>query len=210
MRIERINENKIRIFISFEDLEARDIDLGSFSYNSPETQELFWDLMEQAELEFGFDTNESQLCIEAVSDMEQGFIITITKLDDDGEFESIQKFVKNRYKRRDLKIKQKTSHICSSILIYNIHLFDDLCTLCKRIESIFTGESCVYTAEGEYYLVLSRVDGNVLNTHLFDCILSEYADKVDNPSFFESYLNEHARLLIPEKAVQILSQHFSK
>ena len=41
MRIERIGENKIRIFVSYDDLEERDIDLEAFNYNSPETQELF-------------------------------------------------------------------------------------------------------------------------------------------------------------------------
>ena len=61
MRIERIGENKIRIFVSYDDLEERDIDLDAFNYNSPETQELFWDLMEQAEIELGFDAQDSQL-----------------------------------------------------------------------------------------------------------------------------------------------------
>ena len=36
--------------------------------------------MEQAELELGFETHESQLCIEAVTDVEQGFVITITRM----------------------------------------------------------------------------------------------------------------------------------
>ena len=39
--------------------------------------------MEQAEIELGFEAQESQLCIEAVSDVDQGFVITITRLDDD-------------------------------------------------------------------------------------------------------------------------------
>ena len=50
--------------------------------------------MEQAELELGFETHESQLCIEAVTDVEQGFVITITRIDDDNDFESIHKFIK--------------------------------------------------------------------------------------------------------------------
>lgn len=41
MKIERFGENRIRIFVSYDDLEERDIDLDAFSYNSPETQELF-------------------------------------------------------------------------------------------------------------------------------------------------------------------------
>ena len=41
MKIEKINENKIKVTISFNDLEERNIDLNSLNYNSPETQELF-------------------------------------------------------------------------------------------------------------------------------------------------------------------------
>ena len=97
MRIEKIGENKISIYVTYDELEERDIDLSSFNYTSPETQELFWDLMEQAELELGFETQESQLCIEAVSDVEQGLDFTITRIDDDGGFGSIHKFIKYRY-----------------------------------------------------------------------------------------------------------------
>jgi adapter protein MecA 1/2 len=152
MRIEKINDNKIRIFVTFDDLEERDIDLSSFNYNCPETQELFWDLMEQAELELGFETHESQLCIEAVTDVEQGFVITITKVEDDGDFESIQKFIKNRYRRNDLKIKKKTNSICSTVMIYNMDSFDDVCALCDRLKHLYIGDRCF----GGYDLVIKR------------------------------------------------------
>ena len=109
MKIERFGENRIRIFVSYDDLEERDIDLDSFAYNSPETQELFWDLMEQAEIELGFEVQESQLCIEAVSDVEQGFVITITRIEEENDFESIHKFIKNRYRRKDLSLKKKVA-----------------------------------------------------------------------------------------------------
>lgn len=63
--------------------------------------------MEQAEIELGFDAHESQLCIEAVSDVDQGFVITITRIEEENDFESIQKFIKNRYRRKDLSVKKK-------------------------------------------------------------------------------------------------------
>ena len=45
MRIERVGENKIRIFVTYDDLEERDIDLEAFN-TTLETRS-FWDLMEQ-------------------------------------------------------------------------------------------------------------------------------------------------------------------
>ncbi|HBR04077.1 MAG TPA: adaptor protein MecA [Ruminiclostridium sp.] len=201
MRIERVGENKIRVFVSYDDLEERDIDLDTFSYNSPETQELFWDLMEEAEIELGFEAQESQLCIEAVSDAEHGFVITITRVDEDNEFESFQKFIKNRYKRKDLTVKKKTANICSTMLIYAIDSFDDLCSLCVIIKPLFAGGSKVYALEGCYYLVLSSIDGNVKNQKKFDSTLNEYADRMPNVDFFEGYLNEYGKNLLSENAV---------
>ena len=108
MKIEKINENKIKVTISFNDLEERNIDLNSLNYNSPETQELFWDMMEQAEIQLGFTASDAQLCIEAVADADEGFVILITKMDEDNEFESIHKYIKNRFRRADLRVKKKT------------------------------------------------------------------------------------------------------
>jgi len=206
MRIEKISENKIRIFVTFDDLEERDIDLSSFNYNSPETQELFWDLMEQAELELGFETHESQLCIEAVTDVEQGFVITITRIDEDGDFESIHKFIKNRYKRNDLKIKKKTANICSTVMIYNLDSFDDLCELCVRLKPLYIGESSVYQCEGSYYLVLKRMDGADHNLSRIESVLAEYGDRVLNVQFFEGYLNEYGSLMVQKNAVSLFAK----
>ncbi len=205
MRIEKISENKIRIFVTFDDLEERDIDLSSFNYNSPETQELFWDLMEQAELELGFETHESQLCIEAVTDVEQGFVITITKIDEDSDFESIHKFIKNRYRRNDLKIKRKTSNICSTVMIYDLDSFDDLCLLCSRLKHVYLGESTVYQCEGSYYLVLRRVDSLDHSLGKLESILGEYGDRILNVLFFEGYLNEYGTMMVEKNAVTFFS-----
>jgi len=204
MRIEKISENKIRIFVSFDDLEERDIDLSSFNYNSPETQELFWDLMEQAELELGFETHESQLCIEAVTDVEQGFVITITKIDDEGDFESIQKFIKNRYRRNDLKIKKKPGSNTSTVLIYNLESFDDLCYLCARLKPLYSGDSTVYQCEGSYYLVLKRMDDVEQYPAKIESIVSEYGDRILNIMFFEGYLNEYGTIMIENNAISHL------
>ncbi len=206
MKIERFGENRIRIFVSYDDLEERDIDLDAFSYNSPETQELFWDLMEQAEIELGFEAHESQLCIEAVSDVDQGFVITITRIEEENEFESIQKFIKNRYKKKDLTVKKKSISICSTMLIYSVESFDDLCFLCATIKPLFTGRSKVYNLEDVYYLVFSSIEDNIINQNKFDSILSEYADKMSSVDFFEGYLNEYGKLLIENDAISFFAK----
>jgi adapter protein MecA 1/2 len=208
MKIEKISENKIKVTISPDDLDERNIDLNSLTSNSPAAQELFWDMMEQAEVEFGFDASDSQLCIEAVSDTHEGFIVTITKLDEDGDFESIQKFIKNRFKKSDLKVKRKSRKICSAIMIYSFNNFDDICALSSKIDSMYSGESTLYKLKEVYYLLLTKNSFNTSDVKRLDAILSEYGRKVSNVGFYEGYLNEHGTKIMEYNAFEIIRCYF--
>lgn len=208
MRIEKINENKIKVTISLNDLQERNIDLHSINYNSPATQELFWDMMEQAEIQFGFNATDSQLAIETVPDETEGFVVIITKLDEEGDFESIQKYIKNRFKKTDLKIKKKSQKICSSIVIYSFSNFDDLCLLSSRIRHIYTGESTLYRLKDIYYLILSKTACTINNIKSFESLLDEYGMKIKNTSFYEGYLEEYATKIIDSNAVDIINSYF--
>ena len=139
------------------DLEERNIDLDTMNYNSAAAQELFWDMMEQAELELDFEITNSQLVIEPYPDEGEGFIITVTRVDDEDDFESIQKFIKNRYHRTDIKVK-KSKRLSPAVLIYSFEDFDHLCQLAKKLERIYKGDSSLYEYNSKYYLVL-RKDG---------------------------------------------------
>ena len=56
MKIEKLNENKIRITLNLEDLNERDIDFHSFMSNSIESQSIFLDMLDKADREVGFNT----------------------------------------------------------------------------------------------------------------------------------------------------------
>jgi adapter protein MecA 1/2 len=206
MKIEKISENIIKVTISLDDLEERNIDMSSLNYNSPAAQELFWDMMEQAEIQFGFELNESQLIIEPIPSSDDGFIITITQIDDDGDFESIHRYIRNRFKKADLKLKRKNLKIFSAVLIYSFKSFDDVCNLCKRIYPIYTGSSTLYKLKQNYYLVFTSVSNSTTHSKTFDSLLTEYGTKISNVDFYEGYLNEYATRIIDSEAVQTLSK----
>ncbi|MCX8129224.1 MAG: adaptor protein MecA [Clostridia bacterium] len=208
MKIEKISENEIKVTISISDLEERNIDLNSLNYNSPAAQELFWDMMEQAEVQYGFNTSDSQLCIEALPDSDEGFIVTITKMDEDGDFESIQKYIKNKFKKNDLKVKRKNRKIYSTLMIYSFREFEDLCSLSKKISSLYSGDSSLFKYKETYYLVLTRSSLTISNTKLFEVMLGEYGNKVPNTGFYEGYLNEYGTKIIEYNAIEILNNYF--
>ncbi len=205
MRIEKVNDNVLKVTITLNDLEERNIDLGSLNYNSPAAQELFWDMMEKAEEEYGFASGDSQLIFEASPENEDGFVVTITKVDADGEFESIQKYIKSKYKNSELRQKKKKSKVCSALKIYCFNSLDDVCNLSKRIVSIYQGESSLFRCRSSYYLLLG---GNASNPKALDVLMCEYSVLTGNPSFMEGYLNEYGEKIIMENAVETLNTYF--
>lgn len=208
MKIEKINDNKIKVTISLNDLAKRNIDLSSLNYNSPATQELFWDMMEQAEAQFGFNAADAQLVIEAVPDSDSGFVVTITKVDEDGDFESIQKYIKNRFRKADLRVKKRNKKICSAVSIYSFHDFESLCLLCKRLEGIYSGESTLYKCRETYYLSITRNNYASSNLKQFDLLLNEYGNRVSNVYFYEGYLCEYGQKVIEDNAIDIINKFF--
>jgi len=208
MKIEKISDNKIKVTITLSDLQERNIDLENLNYNSLATQELFWDMMEQAEIQFGFNTSESQLAIEASPDESDGFVITITKIDDDGDFESIQKYIKNRFKKSDLRVKKKGHKLCSSIVIYAFEHFDHLVSLCSIIKDIYSGNSTLYKLKNTYYMIFTKNTYSVNNLRYFESLLNEYGKKVSNTAYYEGYLEEYAQKIIEANAVDVLSSYF--
>jgi len=208
MKIERISENIVKVTISYNDLEERNIDLNTLNYNTPAAQEFFWDLMEQAEEQLGFSLSDSQLIIEPIPDSNDGFVITITRVDEDGEFESIHKYIKSRMKKSDLRVKKKGKKICSPLYIYSFKSINDVCGLANKLESIYSGESSLYRYRDTYYLTLTRSGLLPANTKVFELMLNEFGTKVNSISFFDGYLNEYGEKVIEYNALDVLKKFY--
>jgi len=207
MKIEKINDRKIKVTISLSDLEERNIDANTLNYNSRATQELFWDVIEQAEIELGFNTSDSQLCIEAYTNSDDGFTVTITKLDEDGDFESIHKYIKNKYSKKEIRTKKKSKKVCSSIIMYAFNSFDDMALCAKYIKPFYSGDSTVYKYKSTYYMTLAINNAVGNGSNIIESHMSEYGTKVTNNVFFEGLLNEHGIKIMTDNALETLNDY---
>ena len=81
MQIEKINKNKVKIILTLEELEKRDVNIKDIEKNNEIAKELFCDLIEESNIDEEFEFDNSQLLIEASSDNNNLFIVTITKVD---------------------------------------------------------------------------------------------------------------------------------
>lgn len=83
MKIKKINNDKLKIILSSNDLDEKNIDVDSFLANPIESQNLFFEILDLAEEEYDFDIENNKAVIEAISLDNNIFILTITKLKND-------------------------------------------------------------------------------------------------------------------------------
>ena len=65
MKFEKLNENKIRVTLTIQDLVEKEIDFHIFMSNPIESQHILLDMLEEAKKETGFDPEDSNLKVEA-------------------------------------------------------------------------------------------------------------------------------------------------
>ena len=88
MKIEKINENKIRCILTRDDLEVRHIKISEIAFGSEKARSLFRDMMEQASHQFGFEADNIPLMIEAIPMPNECIILDITKVSDPEELDT--------------------------------------------------------------------------------------------------------------------------
>lgn len=81
MKIEKVNENQIRCTLTKGDLADRQIKLSELAYGSEKAKELFRDMIQQANYEFGFEANDIPLMVEAIPLSSESIILVITKVE---------------------------------------------------------------------------------------------------------------------------------
>ena len=204
MKIEKITDNIFRVTITLHDLEERNIDINSFDFNSPQTLSLFNELADQVAAQFGFDFKGTQLIVDPVPNVDNSFDITITRLEDDIDFESIHKYIRNKYKRSDVRVKKRAQSVLTDIVACSFDSLDDVCQLCGMIHSYYVGSSTLFKHGSAFSLILSRGGVDAAAERMLDNHICEFGRRIANPVSFEGYVNEHGTKLVEGNAVEVL------
>lgn len=88
MKIEKINDNQIRCTLNQQDLQSREIKISELAYGTQKAKDLFHDMIEQADHEFGFHTDDMPLMIEAIPISVDCIVLVITKVEDPEELDT--------------------------------------------------------------------------------------------------------------------------
>lgn len=208
MKFEKLNENKIRITLNTQDLIDKNIDFHSFMSNSKESQNLFLDMLEEAEKKVGFVTKDYKLRIEALAMSDGNFILTITR------FGKSSDTITKPSKSGNLKIKRKNLDMSSKQLIYKFRTFDDFCNFSNFISKInnsynIAKSTVLYAYQNAYYLCFNNINIDHPCIKQLYTLITEFGTYVDNPEMFSCKLTECGKVVIKNNAIKTCVKFFS-
>lgn len=206
MKFEKLNENKIRITLTIQDLAEKEIDFHVFMSNSAEAQDVLLDMLEQAKKETGFDPEDYNLKVEALVMADTNFIFTITKLPPEE---------KSKISKRKFTVKRKNIVPSSTQAVYCFNSFDDfndfLVFLSKN--TLFNYKKLaksitLYEYKEKYYLLMNNINTEFIDKIKFYTCITEFAKGVTNSKVFASKLKECGTLIMKNNALEIGFKHF--
>ncbi len=196
MKIKKINEDKVQIIITNQDLEERDFKKWELMPLSPKTQELFQDLLDMAYEECGFEIeDDSQLMVEAYPLSVDSIAVVMTKVRSNGGSEYLNLFLPHHQEVDDededeiLKIERGPKQV------WSIPDLEICSQLCSRIDPEVLENSALYKYREKYFLALAILPKM---QHEVTAMLGEYGTWVP---FDEVFLKEYATVIIEREAV---------
>lgn len=207
MRIEKINENKIKVLIGSSEAKELNITEKMIAYNTPEVQRMFRRAIAIAEESANFYIDGAKLFVETIPSYTDGIGMLITKVCSEQELEAAVNNCSYKGKIRRSEIPPVSGAVRRGRkYIYKFDDFDDVCRASVQLIGRFDGLSHLYKLDGEFYLFLMPSDPAFMCD--VDTILSEFSQKVRHGQYVHGRLNEYGELMIRGNAVSILYAYF--
>jgi adapter protein MecA 1/2 len=200
MRILKVNENTVRIFISFNELSARNISLADFFQRSERTEQFFWELIGKAREEVNFDLDQP-FWIQATVASDDEFVITVIKQDEQIEAE-INHIIHNSYSDKKSSGKSGVKTNSNNDWIYVFADLEDILNCLNMLPQLPYFTSALYKYEDEYFLSLGKISSS-RKRKIMESVLDEYGEATVLSDIF---LKEHGETIIGENAVAKLKK----
>jgi adapter protein MecA 1/2 len=194
MRVERLGRDKVRFYLSMDDLLDRGINKEDMWRDIPKVHELFNDMMEQAYQELGFEIS-GPVAVEVFALPTQGMVVVVTRgrtpeteddLDPDDMYE--------------LEVTLEESEQ----IIFRFSDFEDLVQAAIRLRSLIRGGGKVYAYQNHYFLVFDE-DIQTDDLQAVIAILTEFGEP---STVTEHMLAEYGKAVMAQDAIDQLVHYF--
>ncbi len=190
MKIEKISDERIKVTLLPIDMKKWNITYETLSADSPETNEMVWDIILKIAEETGVDFKNCRLSVEVVRTKVGNCVLIISKKD-----------LQTRYKYR----RKDTSGEITAV--YRIADFDDLINFAKKnlyYCFLFDGKNSLYRYKNDLLLVINVSVSLKKHIKQFNDQICEYADFFKKPELYAAFLDEHYIPVIRNNALKIL------
>jgi len=223
MDIERINDNTVKFYVSYIDIEDRGFDRNEIWFNRERSEELFWEMMDEIHQEEEFAV-EGPLWIQ-VQALEKGIEVIVTKaqLSKDGQKfevpigedrkidlpvdERIESMLDQQF-NQGKEEEELESEDDSLQFVIRFRDFEDVISLSHRLE-LEDVMNQLYSFEGRYYLYVEFLEEHEM-VHDLDNILSVLLEYGNESPVTIHRLQEYGNRIMEQQALKQVKQYFSQ
>jgi adapter protein MecA 1/2 len=198
MKMERLSQDKIRIFLTFDDLTERGIQKDDMWREIPKVHELFSDMMDQAHSELGFDPS-GPLAVEVLALPAQGMIVIVTRGQID--FHHTSSYDEEVEEMYELEVTLEQTDQIS----YVFNDFEDLLRMAKVLKPLVSDGGMLFSYKNKWFFQMDAADMEENAYQAVIAVLSEFGEAA---TVTRAVLEEYGKTVIAADAVQVLCTHF--
>ncbi|WP_411955176.1 adaptor protein MecA [Alkalibacillus sp. S2W] len=230
MEIERINENTLKFYISYQDIEERGFTREDIWYNREKGEELFWDMMDEVNDHEDFSV-DGPLWIQ-VQAMDKGLEIVVTKAqiskdgnklelpdaDDpnsEGATHELENFMDQNFSK-DSKAsnenkgqkKKKKTHLDDDLtLMVTFNDIEDAISLSQSVQDTRFVTDRLFAFDDQYFIHVGFPNGFLSEDEQEDYI-SRLLEFGEESAMTKHYLTEYGVEIFEDDAMKQLRTHF--
>lgn len=194
MHVERLAKDKVRIFISYDDLEERGIDRDEIWLNGKKVQELFWDMMETAYAEVGFEI-AGPIAVEAFTMPSEGVVVIVTR---------VPSLPGHEKSGDDDEVDVELSDEMFSSFVFRFEDFEEVIRAAHALYD-YDLTTALYKYQDAYHLF---VDEESVREDEYDAIWSILHEYGEYSEVTTAVLEEYGNVIIDRQAVSRLVAQF--
>ncbi|MBX0357104.1 adaptor protein MecA [Halobacillus sp. Nhm2S1] len=229
MEIERINENTVKFYVTYQDVEQRGFDREEIWYNRERSEQLFWEMMDEVNDQENFQA-DGPLWIQ-VQAMDKGLEVIVTKAqvsqdgqklelpNEDGKAidvpvdEKLESLLDDKFhssedydQRNEYEEDQEESDEPLTFTL-KFNDFEDVIQLSHYVLPVKSMEQRLFHFEDRYYLYIQFNDENMSDDDQ-ENVLSQLMEYGHESSLTIHRLEEYGKTIFNEQALDSVKEYF--
>lgn len=226
MRIERVDDKTVKCYISIEEMQEYDITYKDFVARTDKAKEIVEDIIAQATEEVGYKPPQFALDLQIMMLPEKGMVLTFSEkspIDIEGN-PSVLEYLKEMKKALEAQLSKEGSQETAAdsqvaslekgdqpadmpdFAVFAFASLRDVCEYVKILPATLRVISCLYELEGTYYLYMEK-GAAAYKRYSRACVKAlEYGSLYGATLDKLTFIDEHARCILPEKAITKIRQ----